>query len=296
MAKTFNLRLENISKEINKNRILDNISFECKSGQIIGIVGPNGAGKSSLFKIISHLWKYNNGNIYINSESLENIVNETFMISSSIENVNLYENLSGKSNVEIIKKLYTLNNEEYINLLLKKFKLTENINKKVSSYSLGMKQKLGLILTLIPNSDLMILDEPTNSLDIESVKFLHDLIFKLKDEGKLVLISSHILEELDNLCDKIYILSGGKIVHEYNKDDDCNIFITFNEKISLNKLSVLIDLTLIQQINDYELRICENLLNDFLPKFIELGYSIKNISKSTNLKYEFEKCVGGFNE
>lgn len=296
MKQCFSFNVKNLNKKIKKKNILQNISFNCKSGQIIGIVGPNGAGKSSLFKILSSLWNMDDGEILINNSNILELLNKDFFISSCIENVSLYHNLSGMDNIKIISNLYQINDINYINYLIDKFKLRENIDKKVYSYSLGMKQKLGLILTLIPNHDLLILDEPTNSLDIESVQVLHDIIKNLKSKNKLILISSHILEELESICDKVYILYNGKISYEYDRSNDNFTYITFDKKVTNVMFKDLFDISLIDIISENQIRIPNCLLNNILLNIENLNLNIEKISKNIDLKYEFNKITGGNND
>lgn len=292
MKNYFELEIKNLSKKIKKKYILENISFNCNSGQIIGIVGPNGAGKSSLFKIMSFLWDIDDGEILVDNNNILDILNKNFFISSSIEHVSLYENLSGIDNINIICKLYEVKDKVYINYLIDVFKLRESINKRVSSYSLGMKQKLGLILTLLPNSNLLILDEPTNSLDIESVQVLHNIIKDLKAKNKLIIISSHIMEEMENICDSIYILNNGKICYKHNKSDNDFIYMTFNKKISKNIFDNLFDIELLEIISEKQIRIPSYLSNCIMSNLENLNLSIEKFSKNIDLKYEFNKITG----
>ena len=293
MENCFELRVKNLSKKIKNKDILVDISFNCKSGEIVGIVGPNGAGKSSLFKAMSFLWDINNGEILINNNNILEILNRKFFLSSSIEHVSLYENLSGMDNIKIISELYEVKDKEYINYLIDIFKLRENINKRVSSYSLGMKQKLGLILSLLPNHDILILDEPTNSLDIEAVQVLHNIIKDLKSQNKLIIISSHIMEEMESICDKIYILYNGKISYEYNKSDNNFIYITFDKKISRNTFNNLFDIELLDIISEKQIRIPSDLSNCIMSNLEKLDLNIEKFSRNIDLKYEFNKITGG---
>ena len=204
------LVLKNVSKNVNGNYILKNINLKINKGEIVGIVGLNGSGKTTLLKCILNFVNFD-GKIYINSEQNNFLIKTGFLI----ENPNLYLNLTGKKNISFWLSFFDDKDMSYVNKLCSLFNL--NLSKKVRKYSLGMKQKLGLVLSLINKPELLILDEPTNGLDIKNVINLRNLLINLDETT--ILISSHDINELSKICDRLVLINNGKIVKIIKKCD-----------------------------------------------------------------------------
>lgn len=226
------IQMMNLDKKISKKQILKDINLECEKGKITGIIGPNGSGKSSLFKVLSGLWDYDSGRVLFNdlefSENEQEIISS---IGSFIEAPNLYEDLTARQNCELLLKLHNISDLTWYNHLVSLFEMESFMDIKVKKYSLGMKQKVGIVLSLIANPDIIILDEPTNSLDVTSVKRFHNLLKSIKDE-KIIIISSHILEELDSLCDEIYLINSGALVNKSKEEVKVTYIVEFNNDLS----------------------------------------------------------------
>lgn len=207
------LKVEHLCKSIGKKEIIKDISFHVDEGEIVAFVGPNGAGKSTTFKLLCNLIFPDSGRILINGydlvkereKALENV-------SVLIEHPGLFLNLSGRDNLDVIRILYHKSKED-LEHMIEFTGLDYHIDKKVSKYSLGMKQRLMLGMCLLSGPKLMILDEPTNGLDpsgiIEFRKKIKDLA---KQKNMAVLISSHILGELDKMCDRCIFIKEGELV------------------------------------------------------------------------------------
>ncbi|MBZ9607846.1 ABC transporter ATP-binding protein [Clostridium estertheticum] len=208
------LKIEKLKKVIGKRTIVSDISIELKKGEIFGFLGPNGAGKSTTIKMIVGLSKITEGNIYVGGCS----VNEDFKgamrnIGCIVENPDMYNYMSGLDNLKIFAKIYKDVDEIRINEVVKIADLERAINDKVKTYSLGMKQRLGIAQALLHSPKLLILDEPTNGLDPAGIKDLRELLRKLSSEtGLTVLVSSHILGEMQQMCDRVGIINKGKII------------------------------------------------------------------------------------
>ncbi len=204
------LEVNNINKKFGKQKILQNISFNVKRNSIFGIVGPNGSGKSTLFKVILGLYKSNSGSIKINGYDLKKDFEKALScVGSVIETPNMYEGLTGLENLELFKRMFKGVDENKIKDIVRLVSLEKSIGKKVKTFSLGMKQRLGLAQALINNPSLLILDEPTNGLDPCGIIELREFLKSLDDVT--VIISSHILSEIQNICDEVLILNKGKI-------------------------------------------------------------------------------------
>lgn len=208
------LKTEKLKKVIGKRTIVSDISIELKSGEIFGFLGPNGAGKSTTIKMIVGLSKITEGDIYVGGCSVKSDFKGAMKnIGCIVENPDMYKYMSGKDNLKIFAKMYPNVDEKRIDEVIKIVDLERAINDKVKTYSLGMKQRLGIAQALLHSPKLLILDEPTNGLDPAGIKEMRELLRKLSDEtGLTVFVSSHILGEMQQMCDRVGIINKGKII------------------------------------------------------------------------------------
>ena len=195
------LKCENLYKNFGKKQILKNVSFELYSGDILGFIGPNGAGKTTTIKLILGLQGITEGKVTINGYNKERQFEKAIeKVGAIVENPDLYMYLTGYENLKLISNLYDNIDKNRIDEVVKLVKLEKRINDKVSKYSLGMRQRLGIAQAILHKPNLLILDEPTNGLDPEGIKEMRELLINLaKKEKMAILISSHNLAELDNL-------------------------------------------------------------------------------------------------
>ncbi len=208
------LKCENLHKSFRKKEILKNVSLELSSGDILGFIGPNGAGKTTTIKLILGLQKIGSGKVIINGHDIQKDFEKAIAkVGAIIENPDLYMYMSGYDNLKLISNLYPNVDEKRISEVINLVGLENRINDKVSKYSLGMRQRLGVAQAILHKPNLLILDEPTNGLDPEGIKDLRELLVKLaKKEGMAILISSHNLAELESFCNKVSIIKNGVIV------------------------------------------------------------------------------------
>lgn len=207
------LECKNVCKNFGKKQILKDISFTLNSGDILAFIGPNGAGKTTMIKLILGLQKITSGEIYINNYNIKTkFVKAIERVGAIVENPDMYMYLTGWQNLKIIANTYPNITDEKIREIVKLVKLEDRINDKVSKYSLGMRQRLGIAKSLINEPNLLILDEPTNGLDPEGIKDLRILLNDLSKEGIGILISSHNLWELESFCNKVLIINKGSII------------------------------------------------------------------------------------
>lgn len=280
-----NIKLIDINKNLQKKVILNNINLEFNKGKIVGIIGANGSGKSSLFKVLSGLWNFDSGKILF--DEIEITENKNFIrknIGAFIENPNFYEDLNALQNFEIIKKLYNIRNEEWYYKLISDFGIDKFINIKLKKCSLGMRQKVAIVMALLPNPDIIILDEATNSLDISAVNVLHKLLMTLKNE-KIIIVSSHILEEIDSLCDDIYMLDKGKVISKTNHESNRVYVIRF--KHSNQNIDLLKSGRIITQINDFTFKMECNNLNELFIECNNLKLEVASIRNESSTKLLF---------
>ena len=208
------LKCENLYKTFGKKTILKDVSLEVNEGDILGFIGPNGAGKTTTIKLILGLQSITKGNVSINGYDIEkNFTNAIKRVGAIVENPDMYMYLTGFQNLKLVANLYKDVSEDRINEVVKLVKLENRIKDKVSKYSLGMRQRLGIAQAILHKPNLLILDEPTNGLDPEGIKEMRELRVDLASIEKMgILISSHNLAELDNFCNKVCIIKNGKII------------------------------------------------------------------------------------
>ena len=208
------LKCENLCKSFGKKQILNNVSLEVNQGDILGFIGPNGAGKTTTIKLILGLQSIDSGTVKINGYDIQKEFEKAIeKVGTIVENPDLYMYLSGYDNLKLISNMYKNIDKKRIDEVVKLVKLEQRINDKVSKYSLGMRQRLGIAQALLHKPNLLILDEPTNGLDPEGIKELRELIKDLAQKEKMaIVISSHNLSELESFCNKVTIIKNGTIV------------------------------------------------------------------------------------
>ena len=200
----YSVEVKNVSKSLGKNSILENVNFNLEKGKIYGLVGANGSGKSTLLKIILGLYK-SKGKVYINGYDVKKNFKEAISkVSGVVDYVSLYEFLNAKENLRYFAYLYDVPVKR-VDEVLDIVKLDGNDRKLVRYYSLGMKQKLGIAISLLKDPDILILDEPTNGLDPKSISELRSTLKSFKD--KTIIISSHLISEIEKLSSDILFIN-----------------------------------------------------------------------------------------
>lgn len=222
------LKIKNLTKVYNKKRVVDGLTLNVEAGQIYGFLGPNGAGKTTTIKMITGLIKKDAGDIVINGiDAVKNHDVAMNYVGAIVEVPSFYEYMSGMENLKLYARLRNIKKEQILKIV-KLVKLENKIYEKVKKYSLGMKQRLGLAVSLLHSPKLLILDEPTNGLDPEGIRELRELLKKIAHEDNVaVFVSSHLLSEMQLMCDKVAIINNGKIVKVESMDsikNESNIY------------------------------------------------------------------------
>ncbi|WP_044640860.1 ABC transporter ATP-binding protein [Risungbinella massiliensis] len=214
------LKLRNVSKVIGKKRIIHGISMNVKPGEIYGFLGPNGAGKTTTIRMLVGLIKPTSGTVEVCGHDIQKEREKALEhVGCIVENPELYSYMSGWKNLVHFGLLSKIPNLEYrIQEVTELVKLTDRIHDKVKTYSLGMRQRLGVAQAILSNPKLLILDEPTNGLDPAGMREFRNLIRQLADQGMAVFVSSHILAEIEQVADRIAIIQNGIIVAEQSMD------------------------------------------------------------------------------
>ncbi|MGX7417895.1 ABC transporter ATP-binding protein [Carnobacterium gallinarum] len=204
-----------LTKKIGGKAIVDSIGFTINKGEIIGLLGPNGAGKTTLIRMLTGLISRSEGTVTINNNDLDKEFRECMEeVGAIIENPEFYNYLSGWENLKQFARMSRKTiTDETIRRIVEQVKLTESIQDKVKTYSLGMRQRLGIAQAILHHPALLILDEPLNGVDPKGMHDFRELMRDIVESGTSILISSHLLAEMEQLADKILIIENGKLTH-----------------------------------------------------------------------------------
>ncbi len=210
------LKIENLTKKYGDKNAVDNLSLEVKDGEIFGFIGHNGAGKTTTIKSVVGILEFEGGDIYIDGVSVKNNPMECKKKIAYIpDNPDIYENLTGIQFLNFISDIYDIDKNkrmESIKKYSKIFELEENLKDLISSYSHGMKQKLVIISALIHEPKLLILDEPFVGLDPKAAFSLKEVMKEITSQGSSIFFSSHVLEVVEKLCDRVGIIKNGNLI------------------------------------------------------------------------------------
>lgn len=282
------IKVRNVSKEINGRKILDNINFDIYGGEIVGLVGPNGAGKSTLLKIMSGLYPNDEGLVeYYSIDLKHNYEKAMSLVGTLIESPDLYKNLSGFDNLELFKSMFKDVDEKRIKEIVEIVEMEKHLGKKFKTYSLGMKERLGIAASLINKPKILILDEPTNGLDPIGVKNVMNLLKEMK--GTTILISSHLLSEIEQLCDRVIFINSGKIVSIKTLDKSSN---KKNVTFEVNDFSKAKLLLYNYCINDnLEVYETDETISKLTEKLVFNNIKVYRIYENDSLKNDFFSMV-----
>ena len=235
------ITLNNVIKNFEKSKALDDVSFSIPKNSIFGLLGPNGSGKSTLMRILSGLIIEWGGEIFFENQNIR--LNQKKILQKCgflIENPTFYEYLSARQNLSLLAKLSN-SSDQSINNVLDDVDLVEDADRKVGDFSYGMKQRLGIAQAILHNPDILFLDEPNNGLDPLGIREMNKTILKLHKKGKTICVSTHILNDVEELCSDVVILKEGKLIHsssmEYLIDQSREIVIRSKDIKSITKFS-----------------------------------------------------------
>ncbi len=211
---SYSIEIENLTKKFKDLKAVDNVSFKVRKGEIFGFLGPNGAGKTTTIKAILGLIHQNSGNVKINGyDIIKNAIKSRKEVGYLPERVSFYENITPLQTLNFFCELKGYDKSTNKSLI-KEVGLEDAIKRKVGTFSKGMVQLLGVAQVMIGNPSVYILDEPMAGLDARWVKIIREKIKMLNEQGATVLFSSHILSEVENICDKVAIINKGKLIAE----------------------------------------------------------------------------------
>lgn len=208
------IQLQNVTKRIKENTVLDNVSYTFKSGFVYGLYGQNGSGKTMLLRAISGLINLDSGSIFIDGEKLHDKIEFPPETGIVIENMELLPECSAKRNLQMLAKIKNIADEKDISFSLERVGLDPDSDKKVKKFSLRMKQRLNIAQAIFENQKIILLDEPTNALDEDAVQLIYKIIREEKSRGATIIVATHHKEDLKEVCDVILKIAEGKIVEE----------------------------------------------------------------------------------
>lgn len=205
------IEIKNIVKSYDGNVILNNVCMKFKEGKIYGIVGQNGSGKSLLLKIMCGFVKPDAGEVIYDGADINNLDSFPKNTGALLENGGFIPNLTGYENLKLLAAINKKIDENEIMKNLKNVNLYKEKDKKYFKYSLGMRKKLGICQAIMENQKYIILDEPFNGIDKESLNLIFEYLKKLKKQDKIIIITTHTKEDIDTLCDEVYKMEDGKL-------------------------------------------------------------------------------------
>ena len=216
------VKLQGVTKRIKNKKIIDDLSFDVYRGEIFGFLGPNGAGKTTTIRMIVGLMKMFDGDVFICGDSVKKHFEKAIKhVGAIVENPELYKYLSGYDNLKHYARMSKGVQQQRIDEVIELVGLQQRIHDKVKTYSLGMRQRLGLAQALLHNPKVLILDEPTNGLDPQGIREIRDYLKKLaREEGMSVIVSSHLLSEMEMMCDRFGIIQNGRLVDIQNVHEE----------------------------------------------------------------------------
>ena len=293
------VEVKNLNKKFGKKQVLHDVNFEINEGEILGFIGPNGAGKTTTIKLMLGLQSIDSGTVTIDGYDVKkNFAKAIKSVGAIVESPDSYMYLSGRQNLQLIANLYPGITKERIDEVIELVGLEKRIDDKVSKYSLGMRQRLGIAASLIHNPKVLILDEPTNGLDPEGIKDVRELLIKLaKKEKMAILISSHNLSELDNFVTTACIIQNGHVIS--------NTSVKNLKKYDSSRYKIFLDKTkgiskYIKQehniISDYliEVFVEDDDVSDLLLNILNNKYRVRQVIKEEmSLEDAFIKMTGG---
>lgn len=209
--------IKKATKKIKDTYIYQDIDFSCEEGTITGLIGRNGAGKTMLLRSICGLTSYNSGEIFVLGKRVGYDVEIPESIGVIIEVPGFLPNMSGYKNLKYLADIKGQINKEQIYKVIRQVGLDPDEKKRVGKYSLGMRQRLGIAQAIMEDPEILLLDEPMNGLDNKGVDDVKTILKELKNEKKTIILASHHMEDINELCDSVYVLDSGKIVDQYQQ-------------------------------------------------------------------------------
>lgn len=298
------VQIKNLKKNIGKKQIIKGITFDVYGGEVFGFLGPNGAGKTTTIRMLLGLMSITDGEIFINGHSITNNFEKAIAcVGGIVENPDMYKHMSGYKNLLHYSRMYPNISKERIDEVVKLVGLENRIKDRVKTYSLGMRQRLGLAQALLHSPSLLVLDEPTNGLDPAGIHELREHLRSLAEKENIaVFVSSHLLSEMELMCDRVGIIQNGQLIEIQTLNEMLNdkagstVAFTVDPidraKAYLEGLSS--DFVPIVNGNDIELSIDIEDIPRIIEGMVKEQIKIYGVTKSVkNLEDKFLEMTGG---
>ena len=269
------LQTSHLSKTIDGKQLVTDVNIHVKKGEVYGFLGPNGAGKTTVMKMLTNLWKPTSGTVALFGKALEKTSYEVLKrMGSIIEFPTFYDHMSGKDNLQLHCEYMGYYNKGSVEEALGMLGLSDAADKPAGSYSLGMKQRLGIARAILCKPELVILDEPTNGLDPAGMKQIRDLFRMLCTEyGMTLMISSHLLPEIESIADTVGVIHHGKMMKEISMKEIAETNTAYIELAVENTKKAAYVLAEKMQLNNFKI------VNDSGIRIYEQGVTTQKISR-----------------
>ncbi|WP_017690105.1 ABC transporter ATP-binding protein [Paenibacillus sp. PAMC 26794] len=292
------VRIQGVSKIISSRSLVSDLTLDISPGQVFGFLGPNGAGKTTTIRMMVGLMSISKGDILISGHSVKNEFEKAVaQVGAIVENPEMYKFLTGYQNLVHFARMSPGVTKERIAETIERVGLTARIHDKVKTYSLGMRQRLGVAQAILHKPKLLVLDEPTNGLDPQGIRELRDYLRELtREEGITVFVSSHLLSEMELMCDTVAIIQNGKLIDVRNLRAEAGADALIEVAFELNDADRAADL--IQgatvQGNVLVMRVSREQIPDINAKLVSEGFQVYGIRNVTHtLEEQFLQVTGG---
>ncbi|PQP82907.1 bacitracin ABC transporter ATP-binding protein [Paenibacillus sp. PCH8] len=292
------VRIQGVSKIISSRSLVSDLTLDISPGQVFGFLGPNGAGKTTTIRMMVGLMSISKGDILISGHSVKNEFEKAVaQVGAIVENPEMYKFLTGYQNLVHFARMSPGVTKERIAETIERVGLTTRIHDKVKTYSLGMRQRLGVAQAILHKPKLLVLDEPTNGLDPQGIRELRDYLRELtREEGITVFVSSHLLSEMELMCDTVAIIQNGKLIDVRNLRAEAGADALIEVAFEVNDAGLAADLfeDASVQGNVLVLRLSREQIPDMNAKLVSEGFQVYGIRNVTHtLEEQFLQVTGG---
>ncbi|OAX50530.1 MULTISPECIES: ABC transporter ATP-binding protein [Paenibacillus] len=292
------VRLQGVSKIISSRSLVSDLTLDISPGQVFGFLGPNGAGKTTTIRMMVGLMSISQGDIIISGHSVKNEFEQAIaQVGAIVENPEMYKFLTGYQNLVHFARMSPGITKERIAETIERVGLTARIHDKVKTYSLGMRQRLGVAQAILHKPKLLVLDEPTNGLDPQGIRELRDYLRQLcQEEGITVFVSSHLLSEMELMCDTVAIIQNGKLIDVRNLRAEAGADVLTEVAFEVNdapRAAELISEATVQG-NAIVIRLSREQIPDLNARLVSEGFQVYGIRSVTHtLEDQFLQVTGG---